>query len=135
MHKPCTCGQKLAVKLRTVIYTGKVEIENVPIYSCDLCKHSEVLQDVKEDLKQLIAGLGGKPGKQTLRFNEMNELADIIYSVSEKETLQISVKRIIEERINQLLDLLLVAQSAGDEEWADEIRSRLSQISKHTVQK
>ncbi|ANE47439.1 hypothetical protein SY83_15445 [Paenibacillus swuensis] len=133
MQKPCACGHVMSVKLRTVIYSKSVEIEHVPVYSCEACKHSEIFQEVKEELKQCIEGLGSAPAKQVLQFNELNELAHIIYVVSDKEYIHLTVRDIVEERINQLLDLLLISQSAGDVAWTAEIRSRLAQISRHAV--
>ncbi|MDF2815306.1 MAG: hypothetical protein K0Q81_1506, partial [Paenibacillus sp.] len=32
----------MGIRLRTVIFQNKVEIENVPIYSCDACQRTEV---------------------------------------------------------------------------------------------
>ena len=35
MQKYCKCGRTMNLRLRTVIYQSKVDIENVPIYSCE----------------------------------------------------------------------------------------------------
>lgn len=121
------------IRLRTVIFLSKVEIENVPIYSCESCKHSEVFAQVKQDLKQLIGTCEGTQEKQTMQFNEWNELANVLYIVSDKEHTRLTVKEIIDERINELLDLLLIAQASGDQIWIHEIRQKLSQISNHSL--
>lgn len=46
------------LRLRTVIYQSKVDIENVPIYSCEGCGRSEVVPHVKPELTGLIGKLG-----------------------------------------------------------------------------
>ncbi|MFF2484172.1 hypothetical protein [Paenibacillus sp. NPDC058071] len=132
MQKRCHCGHIMKMKLRTVIYSGKVEIDNVPIYSCPACNRSEVLKEVKPDLTGLIAQLGAEPGKQTFLFNECNEWADLLVeaSANKKQPDEASVERLIEERVNSLLDLLLLAQRLGDRDWIADITKRLAQISR-----
>nr|WP_275983475.1 hypothetical protein [Paenibacillus hamazuiensis] len=123
----------MTIRLRTVIYQNKVEIENVPIFSCDSCHKSEVFAEVKPNLTGLIAKLGGKPEKQQLHFDEHCEIAHLMMKVTEKRHLSDPVETIIQERINELLDLLLLAQSVQDEAWIEDVRGRLSQISKHAM--
>ncbi|XEC96939.1 hypothetical protein AB6A23_10590 [Paenibacillus tarimensis] len=135
MQKRCPCGEWMTMKLRTVIYSGKVEIDNVPIYSCSSCSRSEVFPEVKPDLTGLIGKLGARPPKQTFLFNEWNEWADLLVELydKQKQADAHSVERIIEERINKLLDLFLLAQSLSDEEWINDLEKRLSQISKRSI--
>jgi len=125
----------MSMKLRTVIYSGKVEIDNVPVYSCEACSRSEVFPEVKPDLTGLIGRLGSEPEPQTFLFNEWNEWADLILElyVRQKRPGQQELDRLIEERINKLLDLLLLARRMGDEQWAGEVEKRLSQISRRTM--
>ncbi|WJH33180.1 hypothetical protein MJA45_11615 [Paenibacillus aurantius] len=131
MNKPCPCGRRMHIKLRTVIYQNKVEIDNVPIYCCEECSRSEVYPPVKPNLTGFIGTLGSDPGRRQYQFNEMCELADLMKKVTEKENHHLPVERILEDRINELLDLLLLAQSLSDQAWAEDIRGRLSQISSH----
>ena len=122
----------MTIRLRTVIYSSKVEIDNVPIYSCPSCNRSEVIPEVKPDLTGLIGRLGAKPRKQTFSFNEWNEWADLLlHACSDKKQPEPSVvERLVEERVNALLDMHLLAQSLGDEAWQEELQKRLSQISR-----
>lgn len=131
MEKQCTCGFVMNIRLRTVIFSNKVAIENVPLLCCDKCSRSEVFPEIKQDLAGLIKGLGDNPFIQQLHFEELNELAHLMYKVSDNELLNIPVELIVEERINHLLDLLLLAKSLEDEEWIADLYHRLSQISKH----
>ncbi|MUT66776.1 hypothetical protein [Paenibacillus sp. NEAU-GSW1] len=132
MQKRCHCGDIMKMKLRTVIYSGKVEIDNVPIYSCSTCNRSEVFPEVKPDLTGLIAQLGAQPIKQTFLFNERNEWANLLVEASaeNKQPDTNAVEKLIQERINSLLDLLLLAQSLDDQEWTADITKRLGQISR-----
>lgn len=131
LQKRCHCGDIMMMKLRTVIYSGKVEIDNVPIFSCASCNKSEVIPEVKPDLTGLIAKLGAEPEKQSFLFNECNEWADLLYEAkATKRPIQPSiVEGLIEERINKLLDLYLLAKTLNDEVWMADLNKRLGQIS------
>lgn len=135
MQKRCHCGDIMKMKLRTVIYSGKVEIDNVPIYSCSTCNRSEVFPEVKPDLTGLIAQLGAQPNKQTFLFNECNEWADLLVEAKadKQQTDQSAVERLIEDRINKLLDLYLLAQTLNDEAWITDLNKRLEQISRRSL--
>ncbi|UUZ95876.1 hypothetical protein LJK87_16685 [Paenibacillus sp. P25] len=122
----------MSIRLRTVIYQNKVEIENVPIFTCESCSRSEVFSEVKPELTGLIGKLGARPGKQMLQFEEVSEIAHLMVKATEKKWASDPVETIIQERINELLDLLLLAQSLSDEPWQDDIRKRLSQIARHS---
>jgi hypothetical protein len=135
LHKRCHCGDIMKMKLRTVIYSGKVEIDNVPIFSCTTCNRSEVFPEVKPDLTGLIAQLGAQPDKQTFLFNECNEWANLLVEAKadKQQTDQSAFERLIEQRINKLLDLYLLAQTLNDEAWIEDLNKRLEQISRRTL--
>jgi hypothetical protein len=133
MQKQCKCSHIMNIRLRTVIYQNKVDIDNVPIYSCEACGRSEVVANVKPELTSLIGKLGSKPDKQQYSFDELSEIAYLLLKVTEREHRQDSVEKIVEERINELLDVLLLAQSLGDIPWMEDIRKRLSQISQNAI--
>nr|WP_138751724.1 hypothetical protein [Paenibacillus sinopodophylli] len=135
MYKSCHCGDIMKMKLRTVIYSGKVEIDNVPIYSCTTCNRSEVFPEVKPDLTGLISQLGAQPDKQTFLFNECNEWANLLVEAKAEKlhTDQPAFERLIEQRINKLLDLLLLAQTLNDEAWISDVKKRLEQMSRRTL--
>jgi hypothetical protein len=133
MQKSCKCGRMMSIRLRTVIYQNQVDIENVPIFSCDTCGRSEVYPNVKPQLTGLIAKLGSKPEKQQFFFHEMSEIAYLLLKVTEKQRMNDPVEKIVEERINELLDILLLAQSLGDLPWMEDIRTRLSQLTQHSL--
>lgn len=117
--------------LRTVIHAHRVSISNVPVYSCESCARKEVFPGVKDDLGRLVGRLGAKPDLQRVSFDEVHELAGVLRNVLDRrEPLQPSVvARRTEERMNELLDLLLIADSVGDERWKAELKGRLAQLS------
>ncbi|MNR17315.1 hypothetical protein D3C85_1339670 [compost metagenome] len=88
---------------------------------------------MKPELTGLIGRLGSKPEKQQFSFHEVSEVAFLLLKVTEKERMNDSMEKIVEDRINELLDILLLAQSLGDEPWAEEIRKRLSQITQSAI--
>lgn len=133
LHRECKCGRAMSIRLRTVIYQNKVEIDHVPVFTCDTCARSEVLPAVKPDLTKLIRQLGAKPEKQRIRFDEICELAHLMSIVTDKEHQHEAVSLILEERINELLDMLLLARSLKDQGWMDDIVERLSQITQFAM--
>ncbi|MBP1996492.1 hypothetical protein [Paenibacillus eucommiae] len=133
MQKQCKCGRTMNIRLRTVIYQNKVDIDNVPIFSCEACGRSEVVSHVKPELTALIGKLGSKPDKQQYFFHELSEVAYLLLKVTEREHMNDSVEEIVSERINELLDIMLLAQSLGDGPWMDDARKRLSQISQNAI--
>lgn len=116
------------IQLRTVIYSNKVEIENVPIQSCKSCQRSEVLSGMKTEIARLIGQLGGNPDKQKLKFDECHEWANMLTQAADPALAQMSIQGIISNRIDELLDLLLVAKSVQDASWEEELTERLQQL-------
>lgn len=116
------------IRLRTVIFQSKVEIENVPIYSCEECQRSELFPPVKPELTGYIRTLGKQPVEQTICFDDISEIASLMRKAMSRDYERCSVESIIEERVNELLDLMLLARSLEDEGWMDDIRHRLKQI-------
>ncbi|MFD0959340.1 hypothetical protein [Paenibacillus chungangensis] len=135
MQKPCQCGDMMTMKLRTVIYSGKVEIDNVPIFSCNSCSKSEVIPEVKSDLTGLISQLGSQPNKQTFLFNECNEWADLLVEANGTKQLpsDVAMEELMKGRINALLDMYLLAQSLDDKDWLEDVKKRLEQLSRRPL--
>jgi hypothetical protein len=119
----------MVIRLGTVIYSKKVTVENVPIMLCEECDRSEVLPNVKPELRDLLHNLGDNPQKQQIFFHESNELALLLHEALLTKKDDLSIESIARDRVNQLLDLLLLAQSLQDTTWIQELRHRLSQIS------
>jgi hypothetical protein len=135
LDKRCKCGKKMEMKLHTIMYSSKVEIGNVPVYTCDTCQKSELHKEIKSDLTSLISQLGSRPEKQQLQFDELNELAFLLRAASDRDRLKIPLEALIEERVNQLLDLLLLSRSLMDMEWTQDIHRRLLQITNYSLVK
>jgi hypothetical protein len=121
----------MEIRLRTLIFSAMVEIQNVPVQSCQQCRKSIVCPEVKPDLKELINSLGPEPRQQKFDFADYNEYANLLRMISDGNQLDMPIDEWIEERINQLLDLMLVARSAHDKRWLEELEKKLSQITKH----
>ncbi|CAM3337579.1 MULTISPECIES: hypothetical protein [Brevibacillus] len=129
MQKKCSrCGSDMEVVLRNVVYRKRVRILNVPVHVCvdDECAHSQVVDVVKEDLKSLMEELGQDPARQAIEFEEMSELSHLLVLIANEG--DSTVSEALGERVNELLDLFLLAQSLGDEKWMLELRHRLTKI-------
>lgn len=129
MQKKCSrCGSDMEVVLRNVVYRKRVKILNVPVHVCvdDCCAHSQVVDVVKDDLKDLMTELGQNPERQAIEFEEMSELSNLLVLIANEG--DSTVREALEERVNELLDLFLLAQSLGDKKWMLELRHRLTKI-------
>lgn len=133
LDKQCKCGKIMEMKLHTIMYSSKVEIGQVPVYTCDSCQKSELHQEIKADLTKLISQLGSKPEKQHVQFDELNELAYLLKVASDRDRMKTPIDVLIEERVNQLLDLLLLSRTLSDPEWTQDIHRRLSQITSYAL--
>jgi hypothetical protein len=130
MQKRCSrCGSEMNIMLRNVVYRNKVKINNVPVLVCleEDCAHTQVVDFIKDDLKNLMNDLGENPERQLIEFGEISEFSNLLALVS-NEFEESAARNMIEERINELLDLFLLAQSLGDENWIRDIRKRLVEI-------
>jgi hypothetical protein len=123
----------MIVELRTIIYFKKFIIDHVPIYECKQCDRNELFPAVKADLNGLMADLDPNSSNQRISFDESNELAYLFKMVLSKQWEHAPIEQILMERTNELLDLLLLAQSLNDEKWTDQIRSRLKQLSNYAI--
>ena len=123
----------MIVELRTIIYLKKFKIDHVPIYECKQCDRNELFPAVKADLDGLMADLDLNSRHQRISFDESNELAYLFRMVLSKQWKHVPIEHILMERTNELLDLLLLAQSLNDENWTNHIRRRLTQLSNYAV--
>lgn len=128
MERICTCGKNVNVQLCTVVFQNKLNIENVPIYSCSFCGNSEVYAGVKSDLKELVEKFEAVSGKQRIQFEEVSEIAHFYLQTLVKPLEYRSVHERIEERVNELLDTYILAKSLQDAEWTEDIHRRLLQL-------
>ncbi len=130
MFKKCSlCGNEMTIMLRNVVYRNRVKIHNVPVHVCtdECCAHSQVVESIKDDLKRLMKDLGQSPRRQDIEFEQISELSHMLVTVADHDE-KSNVRARFEDRINELLDMFLLAQSLGDERWMLEIRQRLVQI-------
>lgn len=126
MEKRCRCGGWMVLTIRNVVYQGSVEIENVPVLTCERCERSEIAEAVKDDLKKLLDDLScaAVPGK--VNFEEVSEWAHVL--VQYAENAHVPLRDMLGERIDDLLDLYLLAKTLNDEDWMREIQGRLKQV-------
>lgn len=135
MRRWCKCKLTMNLELRSVIYAKRVEIRDVPVFSCMTCSTYEVLKPVKPDLVQLIGSL--TPGSEyaSVSFAYSNEVAKLITELLEHhpdidiDAMGKEIEQAKQERINLLLDLYQYALSAGDEHWMNDVERRLEQLS------
>src|SRR5690625_350698 len=126
--KNCKCGEVMDLKLSPVRYLNKVKIDNVPVYACHSCDQRLVCTEVKPAIKQLLAKLDKQPKQQSIDFCDVHELAYLLYAASDEALIEIPIEELVSERINQLLDLMIVAKETEDHNWQTEIKQKLSQI-------
>lgn len=141
MKKTCGCGGVMTIHMHTLIYSAKVKITHVPVYTCGNCGRYEPLPVIKRDLGQLIGELAGLSDRRHLSFADRNEWANVL-----KETfasglfhggmseLEEAIRSGIQGRIDLLLDVYRIAAELSDYEWMEETGFRLSQLTQHSTE-
>lgn len=138
--KVCGCGGTMTIHMHTLIYSAKIKITHVPVYTCDVCARYEPLSYIKQDLVSFLEELNASAvrGKH-VSFAGRNEWACVLKEtlaagmfpggvMELEEAIQISVQG----RIDLLLDLYRVAAEMDDYSWMEETERRLSQLTIHT---
>lgn len=138
MPRWCDCKQPMNLELHTVIYAKKIEVKNVPIFSCMSCSTYEVLTPVKAHLTEYLQSieLSLNDPYRVVIFSDLDEVASLfcdLYKKNEKmdfEKLGDVIEAYKEERINLLLDVYQCALQMKDLDWMNDIERRLEQLSK-----
>lgn len=129
METICSCGSVLHLQLcqLTLAHSTPLVLHHVPVVHCEQCNHSEVYAAVKETLYHVLAPSQVKDAGQ-LDFEAFSECARYLM-MSESDA--IPLDECIDDfcdRMDDLLDLLGFAMSAGDREWSEDIQRRLREI-------
>lgn len=135
MHRYCNCKQPINLELRTVIFAKKIEVKNVPVFSCMSCSTYEVLKPVKAHLSEYLQSIELPVDHQLVIFSEIDEVANLICDLYKRKVEMDSdelgdvVGAYKEERINLLLDVYQCALQVNDELWMRDTQRRLEQLS------
>ena len=135
MHRCCDCKQPMNLELRTVIFAKKIEVKNVPVFSCMSCSTYEVLKPVKAHLSEYLLSIELPVDHQVVIFSEIDEVANLICDLYKRKVEMDSdelgdvVGAYKEERINLLLDVYQCALQVNDELWMRDTQRRLEQLS------
>ncbi|KWX80765.1 hypothetical protein AMQ84_02445 [Paenibacillus riograndensis] len=131
----CSCGGIMTIHMHTLIYSAKIKIKHVPVYTCGECGRYEPLSCIKGDLGKLIHELGETPSKRHISFADRNEWASVLNETFAKglfaggmSELEELIRSAIQWRIDLLLDVYRLAVDLNDHKWMDETGIRLSQL-------
>ena len=104
----------------------------MPVYTCSHCEHSELVPEIKAEVIRLMQQSTGSEASNRIQifFEEEHEAARVFMDCLEQggEDLETLYGLIAGERVNQLLDVYLVAQFYQDRSWMMDIERRLKQI-------
>ncbi|WP_442603856.1 hypothetical protein [Paenibacillus sp. KN14-4R] len=128
MEKNCLCGNQIHIALRTIVFQSKLEIQNVPVYSCKHCGSNEVYPIIKEELKSIINQYVENDEISKIYFEDKSEIVALLLKHNELPVSIDAFRQLMDERTNELLDMLLLAQSLQDTDWIANIHLRLTQI-------
>ncbi|WP_410511640.1 hypothetical protein PaeBR_16400 [Paenibacillus sp. BR2-3] len=134
MNKSCSCGGIMTIHMHTLIYSAKVKITGVPVYTCRACSRYEPLPCIKKDLGKLISELGDISCRRHISFAERNEWASVLketfagFNAGDLTDLEGAILSAVQSRIDLLLDLYRLASNYADHKWMEETGLRLSQL-------
>ena len=133
--KRCRCGQDMDITLRTIVHARSIEVLHVPVYTCSSCGHSELMPEIKKDVIEIMKDVYNAEAsdRTTIYFEERHELASVLKECLESggydsDLVQV-IEQVLNERVNHLLDIYLLAKTCGDAAWTEDIERRLKQIS------
>lgn len=113
MEKQCArCGHVMHLYLRKLVYMNHTQIEHVPIYRCCYCEHHELVEQVKEDLKQCLQRLHTSKEERAISFAEHSAFTRMMLKN------RTSGKPFT---VDEWLDLYLLVKSLGDTRWLRQI--------------
>ncbi|KAA9004027.1 hypothetical protein F4V43_11505 [Paenibacillus spiritus] len=136
IQKRCGCGAAMMIHMHTLIYKRRVQIAEVPVYSCARCGIYEPVPMIRQELMTLLAELNEQTPSGSLSFAERSEWAAIVRDTltsegagaAEEEGLGPAIQQAVQGRIDLLLDLYRFAFAAGEATWMAEIERRLSSL-------
>lgn len=139
MKKPCGCGGIMTIHMHTLVYSVKIKITDVPVYTCGQCGRYEPLPVIKHDLSLLVRELGEQPsGRMQLSFADRNEWASVLKDTLARKRfagglpeLEESVRAALQGRVDLLLDVYRTAAALSDPKWMEDTGARLSQLTAH----
>ncbi|MEZ2660995.1 hypothetical protein [Aneurinibacillus aneurinilyticus] len=113
MEKQCKrCSHVMHLYLRKLVYMNHTQIEHVPMYRCCYCEHHELVEQVKEDLKQCLQCLQVAGERRAISFAEHSEFTRMMLKGCKVET---------SLDVDEWLDLYLLVHSLGDTLWQHQI--------------
>lgn len=113
MEKQCSrCGHVMHLYLRKLVYMNHTQIDHVPMHRCFSCEHHEVVEQVKEDLKQCLQHLQRAGAKQAISFAEHSAFTRMMLREDWSHPLL---------DVDQRLDLYLLVKALGDAVWSRQI--------------
>jgi hypothetical protein len=126
MEKQCTrCGHVMHLYLRKLVYMNHTQIEHVPMYRCCYCEHHELVEQIKEDLKQCLQYLHTGCETKAISFAEHSVFTRMMLTGSASVSLLTT---------DEWLDLYLLVQSLGDKRWLLQIIEALHQTTKRNCE-
>ncbi|CAM4498682.1 hypothetical protein [Paenibacillus typhae] len=135
VRKSCSCGGTMTIHMHTLIYSAKIKITHVPVYTCGVCARYEPLPSIKRELGRLIGELENVIPGRRLSFAERNEWASVLKEVLSAgefpggfSELEESIREAAEARIDVLLDVYRLAVELADVKWMEETGTRLAQL-------
>jgi hypothetical protein len=141
MNKSCGCGGTMTIHMHTLLYSTKVKITGVPVFTCNVCSRYEPLPVIKRDLGKLISELGQSAARQRISFTQRNEWAHVLsqtiadFNAGIIPDLEEAMLRAVQSRVDLLLDIYRFASDCGDQHWMQETGVRLSQLTPQSAEK
>ena len=124
MKMECKCGSEMDITLRTLYFNKKIEIKNVPVYSCPVCNTNELIQQIKPKIKTIIKDAAKKSKKQTLYLDKYSELVQLITMVYNEQDHPYEGKSIQHEVIEMLESFLI----EDIESWDEKIHKKIEKL-------
>lgn len=129
MKKKCgKCGSEMDLTLRTIFFQKKLEIKNVPVYSCTSCDDHELIKQIKDKVTKLIVHeRGSKQKNQVIHFEEYSEFTQLLMLILHEQEYSYSDNKMKTE-IEDLIDEFIIGDYADIHYLEEEAHKKLEKL-------
>ena len=117
----------MEVTIRTLKFEKNLEIKNAPVYTCNECERLELLEQVKKIVTTKIIEHGQSKKKEVIHLDKESELSQLLM-IGYYDQLEGINSTEIQQKIQHLMDELLLHESNDDSDWRDRIHKTIEKV-------
>jgi len=126
MKKCSNCSSEMDLTLRTLYLKKKIEIKNVPVYSCNYCEENIIVEQIEGKVKKVIEEKKEETRKQIIEFERYSEFAQLLIMLYNKQ--KHSDEKRIEKEIERLLEKYAIDHSLEQDIFEQVVHKKITKM-------